>query len=98
MSFEVLPDIVALVFGAANIVLLLSILSRLTAVAEAPRAWNLLTLGLGLIMVHFSVEVFMMVNPYFAFTGVEVISDSASLFGFGFLFAGVYYIWQVMYE
>ncbi|MDY6768926.1 MAG: hypothetical protein SVW02_02350 [Candidatus Nanohaloarchaea archaeon] len=98
MRIGLVADTVALAFAAVNIMLLLSILSRITSVAEAPRAWNLLTVGMGLVIISFSVEVFIVVNPHFDFLGMYLLSASASLLGFGFLFVGIRRIWEVVYQ
>lgn len=98
MKTSLVIDTLALAFASVNIMILLSILSRVTSVAEAPRTWNLLTVGMGLVIIHFSVEVFTLVNEYFSFFGMRLLSSSASLLGFGFLFMGVYSIWEVMYS
>ncbi|MFB6265675.1 MAG: hypothetical protein ABEI07_01175 [Candidatus Nanohaloarchaea archaeon] len=98
MNLGILISTTALFVSALNIMLFLSILSRITSVAESPRAWNLLTVGMGLVVIHFSLQVFQMVNPSFDFLTMRMISVSASLFGFWFLFAGVYRVWEVLYR
>ncbi len=98
MSFGAAVTVVGLGTAAANIVLLLAILSHLTAVAEAPRAWNLMTIGIAFVVIHASVDVFITVNQYFAFTGMQLLSATVLFLGFVFLFAGVYRVWTVVYE
>ncbi|MDY6769412.1 MAG: hypothetical protein SVU88_00400 [Candidatus Nanohaloarchaea archaeon] len=98
MSSGILVETVALVFAAVNIMLLLSILSRLTSVDETPRAWNFLMTGMSLVIISFSIEVFISVNRYFDFAAMHLLSGAASLLGFGFLFGGVRRIWRVMYQ
>ncbi len=97
MSVSLVADTVGLMFAAVNIILLLSILSRITSIAESPRAWNFLTVGLGFVIIKFAVDVFVLVNPYFDFLAMHALSAAASLAGFGFLFAGIHRIWGVMY-
>lgn len=97
MSVSFVADTVGLAFASVNIMLLLSILARITSIAESPRAWNFLTVGIGLVVIHFSVEVFILVNPALDFLGMHLLSSAASLAGFGFLFAGIYQVWEVMY-
>lgn len=98
MSLGLIVDSVALAFAAVNIILLLSILSHITSIADAPRAWNFLTVGMGMVVIHFSIEVFIFVNPFFNFFGMHVISSTASMLGFGFLFWGIYNVWGVVYR
>ncbi|MFB6294589.1 MAG: hypothetical protein ABEI97_02420 [Candidatus Nanohaloarchaea archaeon] len=97
MSLGAAVDTVALGLAAVNIVLLLSILSRLTEVAEAPRAWNFLTIGIALVVIHVSIDVFITVNQYFSFAGMQLLSATVSFLGFLFLFAGVHRVWTVVY-
>lgn len=98
MTLGLVVDSVALTFAAVNIMLLLSILSRITSVADAPMAWNFLTVGMGLVVIHFSMDVFIFVNPFFDFFGMHLISAFSSLLGFSFLFWGVYSVWEVVYR
>ncbi|MDY6773892.1 MAG: hypothetical protein SVS85_01730 [Candidatus Nanohaloarchaea archaeon] len=97
MKAAILVDTVSLAFASLNIILLLSILFRMTSVAESPRAWNLLTVGMALVIIHFSFRVFILVNPYFDFLAMRLLSSAASLLGFGFLFGGIYHVWEVVY-
>lgn len=87
---------VSLVFAAINLMLLLAILMTITTVAESPRAWTFLTFGLGLIVIHFSINVFIWTNPLFDFYGMRVLSSLISLVGFMSLFLGIYDIWGVL--
>ncbi len=97
MNFGLVVDTLSLAFAAVNIVLVLSVLSRFTSVAEAPRAWNLLTLGMSLVVIRFSVDVFILFNPYFDLFLMNLLSSAASLLGFAFLLAGVHRVWEVVY-
>ncbi|MDY6776598.1 MAG: hypothetical protein SVQ76_00670 [Candidatus Nanohaloarchaea archaeon] len=98
MDVSLIVSTLSLSFAAVNLVLLLSLLSSVTSVAEAPKAWNLMTLGLSLVVVRFAIDVFVMVNTYLQFTGIRLIAAVTSIFGFGFLFAGIYRVWEVVYS
>lgn len=98
MTFGLVVDTLSLAFAAVNLVFVLSILSRFTSIAEAPRAWNYLTLGISLVVIRFSIDVFMLFNPYFDIAAVQLLSSASALLGFGFLFAGIYRIWEVVYS
>ncbi len=88
---------VSLVFAAINLVLLLAILMTITSVAESPRAWTFLTFGLGMVVIHFSLNVFIWTNaPLFDFYGMTVLSSLIALIGFAALFMGIRDIWEVL--
>lgn len=87
---------VSLVFAALNLVLLLAILMTITTVAESPRAWTFLTFGLGMVVIHFALNVFIWTNELFNFYGMRLLSATISAVGFAGLFGGVYDIWEVL--
>lgn len=96
VTFTLMVDTVSLVFASINLVLLLAILMTVTSVAEAPRAWTFLTFGLGLIVIHFSLNVFIWTNQLFDFYGMQLLSGLISIIGFGILFLGIRDVWEVL--
>ncbi len=87
---------VSLIFAAVNLILLLAILMTITTVAESPRAWTFLTFGLGMVVIHFSLNVFIWTNALFDFYGMRILSSLISLVGFVALFYGIYDVWEVL--
>ncbi|MDY6766142.1 MAG: hypothetical protein SVW77_02135, partial [Candidatus Nanohaloarchaea archaeon] len=53
--------------------------------------------SIALVVIHVSVDVFITVNQYFTFAGMQLLSATVSFLGFLFLFAGVYRVWTVVY-
>ncbi len=96
MMFELVVDTLSLVFASGNLILLLAILSVVTSVAEAPKAWSFLTFGLSMIVMHFSLNVFMWTNPLFDFYGMQVFAALTLFLGFVALLIGTYDIWEVI--
>lgn len=96
ITFTLAVNTVSLVFASLNLVLLLAILMTITSVAESPRAWTLLTFGLGFIVIHFALDVFIWTNQLFDFYGMRLLSAVISTIGFVSLFAGIYDVWEVL--
>lgn len=96
VSFTLIINTLSLAFASANLILLLAILMRVTSVAESPRAWSLLAFGLGMIVIHFSINVFIWTNSLFDFYGMRVLSGMISLIGFGALVLGIRDVWEVI--
>jgi hypothetical protein len=96
VTFTLVVNTVSLIFAALNLVLLLAVLMRITTVAEAPRAWTLLTFGLGMIVIHFALDVFIWTNQLFDFAGMQLLSATISALGFAALFVGIYDVWAVV--
>jgi hypothetical protein len=96
ITFALIVNTISLVFAALNLVLLLAILMTITNVAESPRAWTFLTFGLGMIVIHFALNVFIWTNQMFDFYGMHLLSATISVIGFGALFGGVYDVWEVL--
>lgn len=94
--FILMVNTVSLVFAATNLILLLAILMTITSIAESPRAWTYLTFGLSMIVVQFSLQVFMWTNQSFHFYGMQVLAATVSMVGFGALFMGIHDVWEVL--
>jgi hypothetical protein len=96
MEFALLLNTVALLIATGNIFLMIKIFSQVTPVAEAPRAWSLMAFGLGMIVIHLSMNLFLWVNPVLRSSSMHYLSAAAGIVGFAGLFLGAKEVHEVI--
>lgn len=98
LMVELIFTMLGLFFAALNLALILLTVMLMSPIAKTPRAYSFLILGFSLVVLHFSMEVFIWINYMFSFTAMEFLSVLTGSFGYFALFIGIYDIWKVFKE
>ncbi|MDY6771544.1 MAG: hypothetical protein SV186_06360 [Candidatus Nanohaloarchaea archaeon] len=96
MMLSLLLNTFSLLFASINIFMVIKIFSEVTPVAEAPQAWTMLALGIGMIVIHLSLNMFVWISPVFRVYDIRVISAVVGVVGFASLFLGVRQLYEVV--
>lgn len=92
---EIVLTMLGLFFAALNLAMILLTLMLISPIAKTPRAYSLLILGFSLVVLHFSMEVFIWLNPLLDFLAMSVLSNLSGSIGYISLFFGIYDVWKV---
>lgn len=97
-TVEIVLTMLGLFFAALNLSLILLTLMLVSPIAKTPRAYSLLILGFSMVVLHFSMRVFIWINPLFDFFAMRAFSNLSGSIGYVTLFFGVYEVWRFFKE